>query len=96
MKTHNQRREWMEEHGWVQEQLPTPCRIKEFGDAYWFEELGEPRRSLWLCVSDGRALLHGAGSQAMMWAELQNWIERREEQKKPLANQKTLFGDDDQ
>ena len=95
MNTHNQRRQWMESHGWLQEQLSTPCKIKDLGESYWFEEVNEPRRSLWLGVSDGWAVLHGAGSQAMTWTELQNWIENKAEVKKPLQGQKSLFGDDE-
>jgi hypothetical protein len=91
MKTHNQRREWMEDHGWYQIEMPSPHDVRGIGKSVRFEEQAGHLRGLWMAISTGVSLLDGPRDEAMTFQELQKWIEGREEQKKPLANQKTLF-----
>jgi hypothetical protein len=96
VNTHNQRRQWLESHGWTVVELPAVQNIKGIGLSVRFEEQASPHRGLWMAISTGVALLDGPRDEAMTWADLQRWIEGGSEPvKKSLAGQKSLFGDDE-
>lgn len=95
MKTHGERRTWMESHGWRQASAPfRTVDIKGLGNCARFEEQNEPQRGLWMAISTGVSLLDGPRDEAMTFEQLQAWIDGTEA-KKPLQGQKSLFGDDE-
>lgn len=95
MTTHNQRRQWLESHGWQQIIMPNAHNVQGIGNSHRFEEQSEPHRGLWLGIFTGVALLDGPRDEAMTWKELTEWIEGKSpEAKKPLAGQRSLFGDE--
>lgn len=92
--THKDRARWLSDHGWRPEIADEPCDVTTFGQSFWFDEDGG-NRSLWLRVNDGSAMIHGPRREVMTWVQLTEWIEGKSpEAKKPLAGQRSLFGDE--
>ncbi len=95
MNTHSQRLKWLESHGWKVFDLTRPQQITGIGLSARFEETAAPHRGLWLAISTGVALLDGPRDEGMTWQQLVDWIDGKEpEVKKPLAGQRSLFGDE--
>lgn len=69
--------------------------LDKFGTVLWVDgHKGKRMVSLWLCVRDGTALVHGL-EPPMSWPELQDWIDPQPEPEKPtglpVKVQKGLF-----
>jgi len=91
--THSKRRAWLEAHGWIQHDLPSPHNVRGIGQSVRFEEHGEPLRGLWIALSTGVSLLDGPRDEAMTWEQLVEWVEGKPAG--PIPGQKLLFGNND-
>ncbi len=94
MRTHGQRREWMEANCWYQIEMPAPHDVRGIGKSVRFEEQSGALRGLWMAISTGVSLLDGPRDEAMTFEQLQSWIQGTDA-KKPLQGQRSLFGDDE-
>lgn len=92
--SHNQRLHWLSTIGFKPD--PGSYEIPGLGTSLWMrgERLGI-EESFWLSARDGTGLVHGETTLAKSWQELQAWLLEKPEQKKPLAAQRNLFGDED-
>jgi hypothetical protein len=91
--TTNDRMQWLATHDWIVDQRFFPVRCEVDGKWHWLD--GPGNKTIYVRDSDGAGIILGGPRDVMTWTQLTEWIEGKSpEVKKPLAGQRSLFGDE--